>query len=273
MPAGSLIDRVLDVFDLLADFPHGLQVSDIARRIKFPKSEAYRLLTVMARRDFVAQDPVTQRYRLSVRTAAIGFRFFGKVGLGQLCGPVLDRLAASTGELVRLAVVESNDLHFIANSQGALTGLRYDPDLGRTPATLHATANGRAWLATLDIEDAVDLVKKRGFDLPSTDCTSAVIDETSLRGALARVVEDGYSVSVEESIRGIVTMAAAIPNRVGGSAVGCVSVAGPTVRLTHARVSEIAPTLIAAAEELARIWPLPYDGRDHRNSNAPSAAE
>ena len=60
-----------------------------------------------------------------MRFAVIGYRYFGKAGLVDLCQPVLDRLAARTGELARLAVVEAGRLVFVANAQGAQTGVRY----------------------------------------------------------------------------------------------------------------------------------------------------
>ena len=60
----------------------------------------------------------------------------------------LDRLAADSGELVRLAVVDGDALTFVAKAQGARHGLRYDPDQG-IDARLSCTSSGHAWLSTL----------------------------------------------------------------------------------------------------------------------------
>nr|WP_234886940.1 helix-turn-helix domain-containing protein [Sinorhizobium terangae] len=54
---------------MLADHPEGLAVTDIARRLKLPKSIAHRLLSILADRDFAIQDAQTQHYRLAIRTA------------------------------------------------------------------------------------------------------------------------------------------------------------------------------------------------------------
>ncbi len=259
MPAGSLIDRVLDVLDLLADQPRGLSVSEVARQLRSSKSETFRILGVMTKRDFVVQSAETQRYRLSYRTAALALRFFGRAGLTDLCQPVLDRLAARTEELVRLAVLEGDELYFVANAQGVSSGLRFDPDLGRRPVTLHATANGRAWLATLDPRDALERVERRGFILSPDSNGSSVHDEKTLLEALGQIAVDGYSVSIEEAVRGVVTVAAAIRTRNRGPGVGSVSVAGPTFRMTPERIAEIAADLKAAATQLGNIWPLPYE--------------
>ena len=44
--------------------------------------------------------------------------------------PVIDRLADTTPELVRLAIVDGDRLTLVAKAQGAKSGLRYDPDMG-----------------------------------------------------------------------------------------------------------------------------------------------
>lgn len=256
MPAGSMIDRVLDLLDLLADYPAGLPVSEVARRLGASKSETFRVLAIMARRDFVSQDAETQRYRLSVRTAALALRFFGSSGLVDVCQPVLDRLAARTGELVRLAVVENGELFFIANAQGALDGIRFDPDLGRKPASLHGTANGRAWLATLDPHEAEALVVERGFSTPEPPLRTTVTDLDSLRAALATVRRTGFATSFEETIKGLVTVSTAIQPRGSQQAVGCVSFAGPIFRIGDQQIAELVPDLKSAAQQLAAIWPI-----------------
>jgi IclR family acetate operon transcriptional repressor len=117
MPAGDFVDRVMDIIELLADESMGLPVSDIARRLDMPKSAAHRLLSSLVNRGFALQDDTSQRYRLSVKLAAVGFRVLAGAGTSDICQPSLDRLATRTGELVRLALVEGDTLFWIAKSQ------------------------------------------------------------------------------------------------------------------------------------------------------------
>jgi DNA-binding IclR family transcriptional regulator len=72
---------------------------------------------------------------------------------------VLDALAARSGELARLALVDGDTLTWIAKAQGAATGLRYDADAGRG-VILHATATGKVWLASLPEARALELVAR-----------------------------------------------------------------------------------------------------------------
>jgi DNA-binding IclR family transcriptional regulator len=252
-----MIDRVFDVLEVLADYPEGLPISELARKLAMPKSEAHRLLVAFIKRGFACQDELSKRYRLTAQLAVIGFRYFGKAGLVELCQPVLDRLAARTGELARLAILEMGNLTFVANAQGASSGLRYDAELGRTIAAPQATANGRAWLATLDEDEAVAIVKNRGFILPPNYVKSIVTDERTLRDELSRVRDRGFATSFEEMVEGISTIAVPVCERSKGTAVGTVSVSGPLFRMPESRVPQMAPVLKDAAGELAEIWPLP----------------
>jgi len=59
---------------------------------------------------------------------------------------------------------------------------------------LHATAAGRAWLTTLDEDEAVGVVQKKGFSIPTRFNPSTVTDERTLRaelGARIRARERG----------------------------------------------------------------------------------
>ncbi|MDE3878717.1 IclR family transcriptional regulator [Sinorhizobium meliloti] len=252
----SPTERTLDIIELLADYPEGLALTEIARRLNLPKSIAHRLLSVLAGRDFAVQDPVTQHYRLAIRTAALGLRFFGNIGLVDICQPIINRLAQRTGEFIRVSAAENGELVWIAKAQGSSNGLRYDPLLEPGPV-LHATAHGRAWLATLEDTKAMALVRRRGFYVPTGYDRSLFSNEQELLEELARIRKLGYAISADESLIGMSAIGAAIPDRKHGSAVGAISVAGPSVRMTASRLEEVSDDLLAAARDLGDIWPIP----------------
>ncbi|WP_080944023.1 IclR family transcriptional regulator [Sinorhizobium meliloti] len=252
----SPTERTLDIIELLADYPEGLAISEIARRLKLPKSIAHRLVSILVARNFAMQDAMSQRYRLAIRIAALGLRFFGKIGFSEVCKPIIQQLAQRSGEVVRVCVAENGELIWIAKAQGASNGLRYDPVVGSGPV-LHATANGRAWLSSLDDATARLQVRRRGFILPSQYEHSCISNEPELIDELRRIREAGYAISADESELGITAIAAPIADRSNGPAVGCVSVAGPSVRMRQPRLEALASDLLIAARELCEIWPLP----------------
>ena len=251
------LNRGLAILDLLADEVEGRPLTVIAARLGLAKSAAHRLLLELTRQGFVSQDAVTQHYRLTLRMTALGFRFLASTKISEVAQPVLDRLAQATGELVRMALVEGDTLTWVAKAQGARSGLRYDPDMGRE-VILHATATGKAWLATFDEPAALALVKARDFPKAGRAGPNIVRTEGALRQHLRDTRQRGYGLALEEAEAGTAAIACtfrAAP-RPGARIAGTVSVAGPRIRFTRERIPVLAKAVAAAASELSMLWPV-----------------
>jgi IclR family acetate operon transcriptional repressor len=255
--AAQLISRVLELIEFLSECPEGIPLSEICRQKNLPKGAVHRILTAMKERGFVDQDARSEYYRLTLKTAAIGFRLLAESKVTDVCQPILDRLATQSSELVRLAIATGDTLTWTAKAQGASNGLRYDPDMGQ-PVVLHGTAVGRAWLATMAEESAVKMVLARGFKVPARFNRCIVSNEKTLRAELNATRKRGYGLAIEEGVVG--TIAVAIPIFVGPeksrTAVGTVSVAGPVARIGGHRIKEIVDDLRVAAAELSSVWPM-----------------
>ena len=143
--------RTLAILELLADMPDGLALSAIAAELALPKSAAHRLLAGLAERGFVQQHSDTQHYALTLKLAALGFRHLAATRIEEICQPVLNRLARRQRRTRAARGRRRRKMTWVAKAQGALSGLRYDADAGRD-VVLHATAVGKAWLASLPEE-------------------------------------------------------------------------------------------------------------------------
>jgi DNA-binding IclR family transcriptional regulator len=251
------LDRGLDILDLLADEAEGRPLTAIAARLGLAKSAAHRLLLALSRQGFVTQDAATQHYRLTLRLPALGFRYLAATKISEVAQPVLDRLAQATGELVRMALVEGKAMTWVAKAQGARAGLRYDPDMGRE-VILHATATGKAWLATLDEREALALVKARGFPKAERSGPNMLRTEAALKRELKETRQRGYGLALEEAEAGTAAIACTIraAPRPDARIVGTVSVAGPRVRFTSERIPVLAKAVAGAARELGMLWPV-----------------
>jgi DNA-binding IclR family transcriptional regulator len=252
----SPAQRCLDLLELLADAPDGLALAGVCTRLKLPKSAAHRFLALLAARGFVRQDAATQRYALTLKLASLGFRHVAGTGWPDLAQPVLDALAARTGELARLALVDGDTLTWVAKAQGAATGLRYDADAGRG-VILHATATGKVWLASLPDARALDLVARekrlgsRGLG------PNAVTSVAALRRELRETRRRGWGEAVEEGEPGVAAVAVPVRPRNDPAADVCatVSIAGPLARMDAPRRAAIARAARASASELGDLWP------------------
>jgi DNA-binding IclR family transcriptional regulator len=194
-----------------------------------------------------------------MRLAVLGQRFYAATGVPDICQPLLDRLAAACREFVRLAVVDGDSLVWIAHAQGATgaLGLVYQPAETTGTVPLYATASGKAWLATLNTDEAVHhVMRDGGFDQAEQYGPNAIRTIEALLRDLRTTARRGYGLALNEAEPGVTAIGAAIRSGPGGAAVGTVSVAGPTVRIGDARVRELSPLVMQCASELSVLWPL-----------------
>lgn len=251
--AGSQIERALSLIESLTREPGGMPMQSLADELGIPKSATHRMLAELIRLGYVRQDPQTSRYRLSTKLVALGFRYLASSG-ADVVQPILDRLAETSGELVRLGVIEGERQTWIAKSQGARSGLRYDPDMGRD-APLFYTASGHAWLASMSDAEALALVARQGIADPAEFGPNAPRDEQELLQRLAQARQQGYAWVMESSSLGTAALAAVVRDPRDGRVIGVLSIAGPSARLPLARIHELAVELLASAEELSAASP------------------
>lgn len=246
------VTNAMHVLELLAPHPEGRRVTEIAERLGVNKAIAHRLLAALVNAGYVHQDPRTSSYFATHSLGALGLRQLSSSAVETWAQRSLDSLAAECEELVRLAVATNDSLKWIAKAQGANSSLRIDPVMGQD-AVPHATASGKAWLATLS-PDRVATVLAHESRLDVTP--RSPLDRSALQVELDEVRHRGYATTIEEMDLGISAVAAAIHGAgPGREATGTISIAGPSVRMTRARMAELSPRLIAAAADISRSWP------------------
>ncbi|QLD12789.1 IclR family transcriptional regulator [Microbacterium oleivorans] len=246
------VANAMHTLELLASRPEGRRVSEIAERLDVNKAIAHRLLAALMQAGYVFQDARTSSYVATHSLGALGLRQLSSSGVGTWAQRSLDSLAADCEELVRLAVATNDTLQWIAKAQGSNSSLRLDPVMGQDVVP-HATASGKAWLSTLSAERIETVLDQE--DRLSVTSRSA-LDRPALSIELDEVRHRGYATTFEEMDLGINAVAAPIFGAgAGREATGTISIAGPSVRMTRARMAELSPLLLASAADIAKSWP------------------
>ncbi len=245
----GVLERSLAVLETLAVHPEGCSLSTLAGAANMPVSAAHRLLVELGRCGYVRQSREQGEYTLTIKLVALGLGFLSRSGVVDVAQPLLDALASESGELVRLAVVDGNDLIFVAKAQGAKSGLRYDPDMGLS-VPLSCSAAGHAWLSTVSDERALEMVARQGFGTPEKFGPKAPTSMKALLPYIRNARKRGFSMIVEVFTPGMTAMAAPVSGR-DGSAIGVVTIAGPLFRLTEERMLDLGPKLVETAAAIA----------------------
>ena len=243
------LEKSLAILEYLVAYPDGVALARISTELNMLRSGCHRTLHELIGYGYVRQMPQKGDYALTTKMASMGLSFLSRSGVVDIAQPVIDRMARTTEELVRLAIVDGDRLTFVAKAQGAKFGLRYDPDMG-IDVRLSCSAGGHAWLMTLDEERALELVVKQGFGTPGDYGPKAPTGWKALVAILAQGRKRGLAVMHEMYAPGMGAMA--VPVRRGSeAALGVITIAGPSVRLTQERMLAFAPQLQEAAQELA----------------------
>ncbi|MBN9636293.1 MAG: IclR family transcriptional regulator [Actinobacteria bacterium] len=239
------VDRALYVLELLARRGEA-GVTELASDIGVHKSTVSRLLAALEERELVEQAFERGKYRLGFGILRLANAVSGRLDVTRQGREVCERLALEVGETVNIAVLRSEYAVNVDQARGpsAIGTHNWVGEL--TP--LHATSSGKVLLAFMSADARRDLVAQAGLQR-FTEHT--ITSPGKLEAQLRDVTQDGYVVSLEELEEGLNAVAAPIRDHVGG-VIAALSVSGPAYRLTVERAREIAPTVIAAADEVSR---------------------
>ncbi len=203
-------DRGLSLLRVVADSESGISLSDAARAVELSPSTALRHLRSLEAAGFVARRSDDGRFEPGPELVRIARSVAASVSLARTAEPVLETLAATTGESAYLA----------------------EP-VDRAWAVYTCLAEGRhairhvSWLG--------QRVSRRG---------------TALGAALVGKVDGDGAVARTDAVEPGVTALSAPVRDHRGEIVGAVSVVGPSFRMSGRALADARAAVAAAAERL-----------------------
>ena len=223
------IERVNLIFDSLSNYPQGLSLGDLSKKIQLPKGTTHRLLSSLAYFDFARQDPLTRNYSLGFKLMDLGNQMLDQLDLRNVARPNLIYLAEKVQETVHLVIRDTDEALYIdkVDLYPRRAGLQMVSRLGaRIP--MHCCSVGKVLIANLPGEEIEKIITSRG--LPKRT-KNTITNRDQLREHLAMVKVRGYAVDNEENEKGVRCVAAAIKNE-KGQVIAAMSISGPTARIT-----------------------------------------
>jgi DNA-binding IclR family transcriptional regulator len=255
------VGRTLAVLEALAAEREGLSVTELATGLGLSKTNVFRVLASLKSLGYVHQDERSARYALTFKLPALSYRYIDAHRLDDICMPILQRLADETNELARLALAQGDELRWVAQAEGSHRRIRLTAELGQ-PVVLHASATGKAWLASLPDEEALRIVLAHGMEA-RTEHTITSVD--ALLAEVRRVREQGYATAIEEGDNGVLAVAVAIREKEGRrGAPGTLSIAGTVLNVDRERLLSFVPLLQDAADQLSAWASMEYFPLDQR---------
>ena len=235
------VDNVLRLLLMVAERKQ-VRVSEAAAGLGTAVSTAHRLLAMLVHHGFAAQDPESKAYRAGPVLLRVGLLATRGMEVRRLILPYLERLRDESGETAHAAVLQGDEMLFIACVESP-NALRVASRVG-TLMWAHCTSIGKAWLAC----ESDDFL--RGLypspKLPALTERS-ITSRSALMTELKGVRSAGYARNDGESEPGVGSVSAAVRQRDGRPLVS-ISVSVPLVRMPSQRWNELVSSLLEVRE-------------------------
>jgi DNA-binding IclR family transcriptional regulator len=255
-----VIDRAIGILDELSTGPMEMGDVELAEKLGLHKSTVHRLLAVLNRSGFVERRPGSAKYRLGWRLFELGMVAASRFEIVERAKPFVSQLVGSTGETAHLGVLRQGRVVSLLAVESRQT-TRMPATVGRQ-IPLHCTSQGKAILACLPPDQVEEHLKGYVF----TAYSGKTIDnKRRFLAELALVAERGYAVDNEELEEGLRCIGAPVHDRTG-TVVAAISIAGPSFRVTGARLPALSREVVRVAGELSAA--LGYEGLKRTASTA-----
>jgi IclR family acetate operon transcriptional repressor len=241
------LDRAFAILEAMADAGGVIGLSQLAADSGLPLATIHRLVRTLVDLGYVRQEP-SRQYSLGPRLMRLADSSTKR--LGTLAQPYMTRVVESLGESVNLAVLDGEEIVYVAQVQPSQNFMRMFTEVGRR-AKPHTTAVGKAILAEQPEQDVLDLLARTGMPR-RTEHT--ITDPQAFLADLALVRERGYALDEGEQEIGVRCVALVVPDAPRPMAI---SASGPAPRMTNDVVAKAAPMLREAAAQISAELALP----------------
>jgi IclR family pca regulon transcriptional regulator len=235
------LDRGLRLLQKFGATGGPMTLSDLARAAELPRATARRILFTLESGGFVATDG--KLFTLTPQVLTLAASYLRSSQVVSVLQPVLDRIATAAQEISSIAVLDGDEVVFIARGSPARVfsaGL----DIGyRLPA--FCTSVGRAMLGQFDDAELIKRLKamRRDALTPQT-----VTDPKLLSKLISADREQGYSLVDREAEPGFRSISVPI-RRYDGAVIAAINMGAHVDR-------------ISTAEMIDRFLPLLRNGAD-----------
>ena len=239
------VSRALDIIRLISIKKGGLGVTEIANQMDINKSSVYRILSTLVQYGYAEQDKSTERYKLGYQFLEISSRLLESIDLRTEAKPFLLELEKETNEVIHLVVYDQGEVVYIEKLDGN-EALRMHSKVGKR-APMHCTSVGKAILAHLPLPNVKEIIERKGLPIHTEN---TITDENIFLKELSEVRKKGFALDLQENEYGITCIAVPIFDHLSKVA-AAVSISGPTMRMTEARLEELKPRMIEIGKEIS----------------------
>lgn len=217
----QVIDRALDILELLATEKGGLGVTEIGIKLGLHKSTVHRIVSAMGERGYIEKAAKNGIYKVGLKLVELSSILLSNVELKTEARSYLWELTSKLNLTSHLAILDGVDAIYIEKVD-VLSNIRLYSQIGRR-IPVYCSALGKSLLSGLFDEELENVVSKCNF-IKLTPNT--IIDGSELIRQIKQVRVTGWSVDDEEHDEEIRCIAAPVFDY-RGKVIAAVSISGP----------------------------------------------
>ena len=192
------------IIEEMAPMNEDVRITDLAKRLGMPRAKIYRYLQTLCNIGYVRQDPVTERYRLTLKLFHVGQAIADGTQLTSTARPVMVQLRDKVSLTCTLSIPEENGMRVVD-----IVRIDSPVQIVTKPGALlffNASAQGKIALAFGDPER---LARQLAAE-PVALANGKIFDPARLEAEIGRARQTGWAVAPEETLSGLNATAAPI---------------------------------------------------------------
>jgi DNA-binding IclR family transcriptional regulator len=245
------VARALQLLEVLARENREVTLTEIAEKMKWPKSTTHGLLATLRDYRFVDQSPISGRYHLGVRLFELGHLVAKSWDIRSVALPQMQRLNQEYGEMVQLATEEHGECLYIEKLESRHFMHIVSEAGARLP--MHCSALGKMLLAHKSASEVKWILDRNGMERFTR---RTITDVKQMEKELAKIREQGHSVDDREIMDGLRCIAAPIFDK-EGVARYAISISSFADTLVGEYLERVLKSLKEAAREISSSMGFP----------------
>ncbi|MEE9273029.1 MAG: IclR family transcriptional regulator [Robiginitomaculum sp.] len=193
--AAPALTKGLDILELMSDKFEAMSLKEIADQMGRSKGEIFRMLVALAERGYLAFDPNSDKYSITMKLFELAHRHPNVKRLTSVASPIMEKLCATVEQSCHLAILQGGHGLIVAQ-QNSPSGQRFGLRLGLN-IPLSNTCSGHLLLGFSSQEKQERMLALQPKNLRRR------FKKKELKEIKERVTSQGYELIPSSQVQGV----------------------------------------------------------------------
>ncbi|MCL2322206.1 MAG: IclR family transcriptional regulator [Oscillospiraceae bacterium] len=240
------VEKALMIMDMLANSKNEISLTEISKKLGWPKSTIHGLISTLRDFGYVDQSSLTGYYKLGIRLFELGNLVAKNWDVREIARPYMYKINHILGETVQLATEDNGEVLYLDKLESNQI-LRIVSEIGaRLP--IHCSGLGKVLLAYMPLKDAKRIISSKGMKAMTN---RTITNWDDLEKELIKIKKNGYAIDDREIMDSLKCVAVPIFNSENVVKFS-ISVSGINTSITGEHLKHAIELLVESAKDISR---------------------